>query len=111
MDDLELNIYTAKFIKFDFGDKVILEVRVGKNKTEIRKFDSSSSLMYNIENPKNVLIGILTKPGTITTTFINGNRYHKLFEECGWELSFEEQTNENRRKRLKKVLTNPIETL
>jgi len=106
----EITILTGKFIKFETdnenNEKVVIDVRLNQNVIQTRLFDKI--LVEDIKNLKNVLIGITTQPGRMTITFINGNRYYKLFEECGWEVNEEEKINNNRRKKLKEIINNNI---
>lgn len=99
----EIIIFTARFVEYqtltegdekDFvlGDeRVVLDVMVDKGVIQRRVF--SEILIRGIENPRNVIISVASWPGTVMTTFINGNRYWKLFEECGWVTPYEVKVN------------------
>lgn len=112
---IEITIFTAKFIEFKEDDsekywppssdkiKAILDVRLDNGVVQRRSFNRH--LVEGIKNPRRILIGISIKPGQETTTFIDGNRYWKLFEKCGWvEKSFEEKVNSKRKRNIKKIL-------
>lgn len=101
----KIEIFTAKFVKFQ-KDGIIVDVMIDKG-IKRRIFDNKT-LVSGIKNLKNLIIGISVKPGTMEIHFINGNRYYKLFEECGWKLTEEEQINSDRKKKLKQILKDEI---
>jgi hypothetical protein len=82
MDVIEITIFTAKFVEYDNSNVIIIDVMIGENMIQRRSF--YSTMVKGIKNPDRILIGVKIEPGYMTTTFKNGNRYHKLFKKCGW---------------------------
>jgi hypothetical protein len=111
-ENLKIEIFTAKFIKFETTEEITIIPPVGKKKAIVdvmaeqnvilrRAYDAI--MVEHIKNPDKLIIGILTKPGTLLNTIINGNRYYRLFEKVGW-CSEEELINIYRKRKLKKIL-------
>ncbi len=84
---MEINLFTGKFVRFEVNDdgeeKVVIDVRLNEDVVQRRIFDAI--LVANIKNPKNLIFGIKTEPGRLQINFMNGNRYYKLFKQCGWK--------------------------
>lgn len=104
-----IHIFTARFVEFKteynnekVEEKAILDVLVGVGVIQRRSFDRI--LIENIKNPRNIIIGIAVWPGTQLNTFIDGNRYWKLFEKSGWPTPYEIKVNTKRYRKLKKIL-------
>ena len=83
-NSFNIDIIPAIFIKYREDGNALLKCYLDNNNIELRAFEPN--LIANIENPKYILLGIMTGAGVMGLNVCDGSEWEKYYHEKWSEL-------------------------